>query len=106
MSTADLLGLLVLSLGAWRVWRILSTDVVLDWPRDRILGATQPLAGGPIHYTRPRLAEFVGCPWCLGWWIALGAFAAWHWWSKTDSVLIAIPFALSTVIGLLTLLDD
>lgn len=104
MSTHDLLGLIVLTLGAWRVWRIISTDTVLDPIRDRILGPSS-LAGGVTHYRRKKLAEFVGCPWCLGFWLALGAFAAWHWWSKDDSVLIAIPLAASAGLGLLTNLD-
>lgn len=104
MSAFDLLGLIVLTLGAWRLWRILSTDTVLDWPRDRILGTTT-LAAGTSHYRRPKLAEFVGCPWCFGWWLMLGAFCAWHWWSKTDTVLIAAPLAMSAVGGLLTNLD-
>lgn len=104
MSAEVLLGLVVIVLGVWRVWRILSTDTVLDWPRDRILGSTS-LAAGTVHYKRPRLAEFVGCPWCFGWWLCLGAFCAWHWWSRDNTVLIAVPFALSTGVGLLTNLD-
>lgn len=104
MSTPDVLGLLIITLGVWRAWRILSTDTVLDWPRDKLLG-TQSLAGGVAHYKRKRLAEFIGCPWCLGFWLALAAFAAWHWWSKDDTVLIAVPFAASAGVGLLTLLD-
>lgn len=104
MGTFDLLGLIVLTLGVWRIWRILSTDTVLDKPRDWLLG-TQSLAGGVAHYKRKGLAEFVGCPWCFGWWLMLGAFAAWHWWSKDNTVLIAIPFAASAGLGFLTHLD-
>jgi hypothetical protein len=104
LTAYDLTGLIVIALGVWRVWRILSTDTVLDWPRDRLLGTTK-LASGVTHYRRDKLAEFVGCPWCFGWWLVLGAFAAWHWWSKDNTVLIAVPFAMSTGVGLLTQLD-
>lgn len=104
MTAYDLLGLVVIALGVWRFWRIISTDTVLDWPRDRLLG-TKTLAGGVTHYGHKRLAEFLGCPWCLGWWFCLAAFAAWHWWSKDNTVLIATPFALSAGVGLLTQLD-
>jgi Protein of unknown function (DUF1360) len=96
------LAFVILALGAWRLWRILSTDEILDTPRDRLLGATQPVPGGPTHFKRKKLAEFVGCPWCFGFWIALGTFASWHWWSATNTVLIATPLALSAVIGLVT----
>ena len=37
-----------------------------------------------------------------GFWVALGTFASWHWWSATDTVLIAIPLAISAVVGLIT----
>ena len=104
MNAHDLAGLAVLTLGVWRLWRILSTDTVLDRPRDWLLGTSQ-LTGGVVHYRRAKLAEFVGCPWCFGWWLTLGAVAAWHWWSKDNTVLIAIPFAASAGVGLLTLLD-
>ena len=104
MSAPDVLGLLIITLGVWRVWRVLSTDTVLDWPRDKLLG-TITLAGGVTHYKRKRLAEFLGCPWCFGFWLALAACAAWHWWSKDNTVLLAVPFAASAGVGLLTLLD-
>ncbi len=104
MSTHDLLGLIIVTLGAWRAWRVISTDTILDWPRDRILG-TITLAGGVTHYKRKHLADFVGCAWCLGFWLALGAAAAWHWWSKDNTVLISIPLAASAAIGLITNLD-
>lgn len=95
------LALFVVSLGVFRLWRILSTDTVLDRPRDWLLG-TQTLAGGVTHYKRKRTADFLGCAWCFGFWLSLGAFAAWHWWSAEDTVLIATPLAISAVVGLVT----
>lgn len=94
----------VLSLAAWRTWRILSTDTILDAPRDWILKAhtVQP---GVTKFGRPRLADFAGCAWCLGFWVTLAWFAAWHYWSHPHTVLIALPFAGSAVVGLLTQLD-
>jgi hypothetical protein len=38
LSGHDALGLIVITLGVWRLWRILSTDTVLDKPRDWLLG--------------------------------------------------------------------
>jgi hypothetical protein len=95
------LAFALVSLGVWRLWRIISTDTVLDRPRDWVLG-TQALAGGVTHYKRKRLADFLGCAWCSGFWLALGAFAAWHWWSAENTVLIATPLAISAIVGLVT----
>lgn len=95
------LALIVVSLGVWRFWRILSTDSILDRPRDFVLG-TSALAGGAVYYKRKRLADFLGCAWCLGFWLSLGAFAAWHWWSAGNTVLIATPLAISALVGLVT----
>jgi hypothetical protein len=66
-----------------------------------VLG-TQNLAGGVTHYKRKGLADFLGCAWCFGFWLSLGAFAAWHWWSAVDTVLIATPLAISAIVGLVT----
>lgn len=104
MSGHDALGLIVITLGVWRLWRILSTDTVLDKPRDWLLG-TVSYAGGVTHYKRKAAADFIGCPWCFGFWLTLGALAAWHWWSKDNTVLLAAPLAVSAGVGLLTLLD-
>lgn len=98
-------GLFIISLAAWRCWLLLSTDVILDPLRDWVLGTTE-VGGGATHYKRAKLATFLGCPWCSGFWIALAWFAAWHWWSHPNTVLVAIPLAISTVVGLTTKLDD
>lgn len=105
MITYDFLGLAVIALACWRLWKLAAEDVILDPIRDRVLGTTT-LAGGVTHYRRAKLATFIGCPWCFGFWLSVGAFAAWHWWSHTNTVLIAIPLALSTITGLLTKLDE
>lgn len=49
------------SLAAWRLFRLVSTDDILNWPRDRFF---------PDN-TRRR--DFLDCPYCAGWWLsALG----------------------------------
>ena len=57
------------------------------------------------HQRRARrwntLYEFLGCPWCVGWWVSLAGAAApvavlgWSWWT-----LPAVALAASHVIGL------
>lgn len=94
------LTLAILALAVFRVWKLAAEDVVLDPIRDWALGTQHPIPGGPEHYKRPHLATFIGCPWCLGFWLSLGAWAAYHWWDGPNTVLIATPLALSALVGL------
>lgn len=79
----------LLALAAFRVYRLLAADALLDRPRD---------------WVTARVGEkaelFVVCPWCLGFWVAAGWWLAWaaspHW-----TVVVAAPFALSAVVALL-----
>jgi Protein of unknown function (DUF1360) len=106
VTGSTFLGLVVIALGVWRIWRLISTDTILDKPRDWLLGTSQPIPGGPTHYARPGLAEFIGCPYCFGFWLSVGAFASWHWWDEWNTVLIAVPLALSAAVGVMTKLDE
>ncbi len=94
------LTFLIIGLAAYRVWKLAAEDVILDPLRDALLGTSRPITNGPEHYKRPRVAAFVGCPWCLGFWISLGAWSAYHWWNGANTVLIATPLALSALLGL------
>lgn len=83
------LGLTILSLAAFRVWRIFAEDSILERPRQRML------ASAP----RRRYAEWAICPWCLGFWVVIAwwlFWVAWHRWT----LVIATPFALSAIVGL------
>lgn len=51
-------------------------------------------------YDRPTLAHLVHCPFCLGWWVSLAAYASWNLTPAWTLWLIA-PFALSGAVGLL-----
>lgn len=54
-------------------------------------------------WVRRRLGKgaetFVSCPWCVGWWITLGWWAAWQIWPH-GTLVAAVPFALAAVVGL------
>ncbi len=86
-------GTILLALAAYRVWRILAEDTILDRPRDRWFpeGA--------------KRTEFIGCPWCLGAWVAIAWTILW-WWQPHWTLVVAFPFALSTVVGGLAMLLD
>jgi Protein of unknown function (DUF1360) len=103
---------LLLAAAAFRVWRLLAYDSILDRPRAWVVGSH--VTGDRYLATsgreeirevkRPKFAEFVQCPWCFGFWIALAWWAAWlaapHW-----TLVAAAPFALSAAVGLLARLD-
>ncbi len=71
------------------MWKLIGDDAVLDRPRDYLLG---------------RVSEtwdyFVTCPWCAGFWIVLAWWGAWLAWPH-GVIVVAVPFALSAVVGYL-----
>lgn len=96
----------ILVLAAFRITRLIGWD---DFPpvrrvRDRVLKTTvdrsmtqrQP---EPVYrYGRPILAQFVQCPYCLGFWVVL---VCWLGWVVTPDVLyVLVPFALSGAVGI------
>jgi hypothetical protein len=77
----------LLGLAAWRVWHLIALDDITDRPRRYITDG------------RDKLLEFIECPYCMGFWVALawvGAYALngeWTLWA-------ALPFAVNAgVIG-------
>lgn len=79
----------LLALAAFRVWKLVGDDAVLDRPREAILA---------------RLSEtwdyFIICPWCAGFWITLAWWGAWLA-LDTTALVAATPFALSAAVGYL-----
>ena len=77
--------LILLALAAYRTYRVAATDTILDTPRARL---------------SERQLEFVQCPWCLGFWIAVAWWGAYeitpHW-----TLVVAVPFAVAAVAALL-----
>ena len=81
----------LLALAAFRVWKLAADDAILDRPRDWLLAR----AG-----TSSKLALFLVCPWCAGFWITVAWWAAWWTWPHW-TLAAAAPFALSAAVGLL-----
>ena len=73
----------LLGLAAWRVFQLISADDILDRPR---------------RYVTARLSEqwqdFISCPYCIGFWIALAWWGAWEKWPH-GAVVVSAPLALS-----------
>lgn len=77
--------------GAYRLWRLVAFDVILE-----------PFRG--VVGVRQALGEFVGCPWCLGFWITLAWWLAWQAWPH-GTLVVAAPLAMSLAVGLVSRLD-
>jgi hypothetical protein len=84
----SLYGLLLLAAAAFRTWRILAEDTILDRPRAAFVRKF------------PKGEEWLLCPWCAGAWISTGWWLAWVW-SHHWTLVVATPFAISSVVGLI-----
>lgn len=81
---------------AFRVWRLLAADKILNRPREWLVRRAQHEIPGKY---RKEVDIFLHCPWCLGWWITLAWWGAWLVWPHA-TVLIAVPFAANAVVAL------
>lgn len=70
----------LLGLAAWRVWHLLAKDDITEPLRDRL---------------PERFDEFIGCPFCLGFWIALGWICMFAITPQT--IWPALAFAVASV---------
>lgn len=91
----------LLAAAAFRLWKLLAEDTVLDRPRAWALraGKWRPdSAKAPPKRYRSELATFLTCPWCAGFWIAL---LLWIAWVLVPDVTLAatVPLALSAAVG-------
>jgi len=90
MSIPSWYGLVLLGLAAWRTWRLLAEDTVLDGARLRL-------------YKRVRkesFVSFVQCPFCFGFWLAAAWWGAWQLWPHGTLVAAGV-MALSAVVGII-----
>jgi hypothetical protein len=83
---------LLLALAAWRTFRLLAEDTILDRPREYLL-----------RHTKGKGELFIVCPFCLGFWVSVGWWLAWVAWPHWTRVA-ATPFALSAVVALVSLI--
>lgn len=85
----DWYELVLLSLAAWRVYHLLGYDDILDRPRNWIVGVSPTGKWG-----RERLGEFIECPFCLGFWVAVAWWGAWLA-LPTETLVATVPWAIS-----------
>ncbi len=99
--TLSLSMLVILGLACARLWRFASQD---DMPlivkiRAAVLGSTE-VTPDVTHYRRPTLAHLVNCPWCLGSYLSIGAFALARF-SPSVAVWVLGPLAIGELVGLI-----
>jgi hypothetical protein len=83
----------VYTLAAYRLTRLLTHDSLppVKRVRDYVLN----------RWGDNPWSEIADCPWCMGWWVALGTTLLVS--SPADTVYrwVAVPLAMSTIIGLI-----
>jgi hypothetical protein len=97
MRTPDWFELVLLGLAAFRVWKLIGEDTILDTPRAWTLKRAFNL-GGPK--AKDYVETLLECPWCAGFWVSLGWWGAWEAWPH-GSLIAAAPFAISALVGTL-----
>jgi hypothetical protein len=75
----------LLALAAWRVWHLIALDDITDRPRRYVTEG------------RDKLLEFIECPYCMGFYVALAWVGAWAIWDE-GTVWAALAFAINAVV--------
>lgn len=103
MSIPDWFTFILLALAAYRTWRLLAEDEILDPLRNRLLRLDPKWEkeGDPTgDGYREGLGKFMSCPWCLGFWVVLAWWGAWQVW-EFGTTVVAVPMALSALVPLI-----
>lgn len=99
------LDLVVLVFGAYRLYMLIAKDAITAKWRHRILGYDD--SGNRLRWPGhgKTFAEFIHCPWCLGFWLSLAAWVSYrveaHW-----TIIILAPFAISSLVALAAVTFD
>jgi hypothetical protein len=87
----------VLALAIFRVIRFVIKDYLFDSFRQKVWDRFPPES--------TKTGYFLTCPWCVGFWVSL-AFYSCYTIVPLQTMWIAVLFALSTLAGWLSALDD
>jgi hypothetical protein len=92
----------LLALAAFRLWKLIGDDRILDRPREWALRQTDDRRGNT------KWGDFIVCPWCAGFWISGLTYLGWMLTlgdlpdSGTDvAVALGVWFALSGAVGVI-----
>ena len=94
--------LVLLALAAFRVYRLIGEDDILDRPRRYLLrlGSDWRQQGDPVPKNyRAKWGAFITCPWCAGFWISIAWWVAWQLYEEW-TLWAAAPWAISAIVAL------
>ena len=99
---------ILLALAAYRIFRLIAEDTILDRPRRYLLRLDKNWQEdgdetGPDY--REKWGLFITCPYCAGFWISVAWWVAWLLWPHA-TVLVAVPWAISAVLAFLAKTDE
>jgi len=98
MRVPDTFALVLLGLAAFRTWKLIGDDTILDRPRDWFLNRIRDVGGKNVGAV--YMGTLLECPWCAGFWISLAWWGAWEAWPHT-TLIVAVPLVISAVVGFL-----
>lgn len=101
----------LLGLAAWRVFRLIAEDTILDKPRRKLLRLSedwQEEGDDPGEDYRFEWNLFITCPYCAGFWISGIAITLYSLIIEWHGVFafLTIWFAISAVVAFLAKFDE
>ncbi len=100
MSIPNWYETLLLALAAWRMWHLLAFDDIFDRPRryvTRLSAGWKQEGDATGEQYREKLASFLVCPFCFGWWCAIVWWGLWLFWPH-GTLCVAVGFVLGAVV--------
>lgn len=97
MSVPDWWTATLLALAAWRVFHLVAFDDILDRPRryiTRLSPGWRQEGDATGEKYREKLANFLTCPFCLGFYVSLSVYLLWIWF-PTETLVVSTVFALN-----------
>lgn len=94
--------MIVLTLGTFRAWRVVSADtlpILVKWRWWLLKPEVVDADGEVLVYGRPLLAEWLECPYCSGAWFSVAVYLLWLW--TPDVLYVATPLAISAAVGVI-----
>lgn len=99
------LSLVLMMLAVARVTRLITSDVLFDAPRIRVIHDI--LKGNPEGSVRTALAYLVTCNWCSSIYVGAAGAGAWYAWGETmPFMVITAALAASYATGFLASLTE
>ncbi len=102
MNVPGFLEVVLLALAAWRTYRLLSDDTILDRPRQNL---TARIAKRRNNAAAIYFNDFITCPFCLGFWTAVAWWGAWELWPH-GALVAAGAVAVTALVPLIERLTD